>query len=289
MHYEGAIFRPPSEAQSILLQVTIGCSHNRCGFCGSYREKRFRIQDDAIIQEDLRFAAMHFPDTRRLFLCDGDALIMPQPRLIGLLQKINTHLPHLERIGSYANAKSLARKTLQELVDLRSRGLKVIHMGLESGDDETLRQMNKWGTVREIIEQGKKVTDAGITLFVTVILGLGGTKRSEIHARQTGKALTEMKPDLIGALSLMPVEGTELYQRMLSGEFHCINPLQTLQELRIMLENLDLESGTFYSNHASNFLPLKVRFPGGKSGALETIDNALGGAIPLRPEWMRGL
>ena len=289
MHYEGAIFRPPSEAQSILLQVTIGCSHNRCCFCGSYREKKFRIQNDAIIREDLRFAAVHFPDTRHLFLCDGDALIIPQPRLLGLFRDLNDHLPHLERIGSYANAKSLARKSLQELIDLRDRGLKIIHMGLESGDDETLRQMHKWGTAQEIIEQGKKVKKAGITLFVTVILGLGGTKRSEIHARQTGNALTEMRPDFVGALSLMPVEGTELYKSIVSGDFHLADPQQTLQELRIMLENLDLESGTFYSNHASNFLPLKVRFPGGKSGALETIDNALQGAIPLRPEWMRGL
>jgi radical SAM superfamily enzyme YgiQ (UPF0313 family) len=289
MHYEGAIFRPPSEAQSILLQVTIGCSHNRCGFCGSYREKKFRIQDDAIIQEDLRYAAANVSDTKRLFLCDGDALIIPQPRLLDLLQKINDHLPHLERIGSYANAKSLARKSLQDLIALREKGLKIIHMGLESGDDETLRQMDKWGASREIIEQGKKVREAGIKLFVTVILGLGGTMRSEVHARQTGLALTEMGPDLVGALSLMPVEGTELYKSILSGDFQLLDPLQTLRELRVMLENTDLGTGTFYSNHASNFLPLKVRFPGGKAKALETIDNALRGAIPLRPEWMRGL
>jgi radical SAM superfamily enzyme YgiQ (UPF0313 family) len=289
MHYEGAIFRPPSEAQSILLQVTIGCSHNRCGFCGSYREKKFRIQDDAIIQEDLRHAAAYFPDIKRLFLCDGDALIIPQTRLVALLKDIHAYLPHLDRIGSYANAKSLARKSLEELVALREMGLKIIHMGVESGDDETLRRMNKWGTSREIIEQGKKVREAGITLFVTVILGLGGTKRSDIHAKQTGKALTEMKPDFVGALSIMPVEGTELYESIVSGDFQLLNPMQTLQELKIMLENTDLGSGTFYSNHASNFLPLKVRFPGGKAKALETIDNALQGAIPLRPEWMRGL
>ncbi len=289
MHYEGAIFRPPSEAQSILLQVTIGCSHNRCRFCGSFREKRFRIQDDAIIKDDLCYAAAYLPDTKRLFLCDGDALIIPQPRLLGLLQEINIHLPRLERIGSYANAKSLARKSLGDLIALREKGLKLIHMGLESGDDETLREMNKWGTSQEIIEQGKKVKEAGMTLFVTVILGLGGKKRSEIHARKTGEALTKMGPDFVGALSLMPVEGTELYNRIETGDFRIVEPQQTLRELRIMLEHTDLQSGTFYSNHASNFLPLKVRFPVGKAQALSAIDAALRGDIPLRPEWMRGL
>jgi radical SAM superfamily enzyme YgiQ (UPF0313 family) len=290
MHYEGAIFRPPSEAESILLQVTIGCSHNRCHFCGAYREKRFRIQDDEIIRQDLRYAAAHLSDSKRLFLCDGDALIIPQTRLLGLLADINTHLPGLQRVGSYANAKSLARKSLADLVALREQGLKLIHMGLESGDDETLRKINKWGSSQDIIEQGKKVKDAGITLFVTIIVGLGGKRRSVAHAEKTGEALTKMSPDFVGALSLMPVEGTELYAKILSGNFEIIDPDQTLRELRIMLEHTDLSSGTFYANHASNFLPLKVRFSGnGKAQALSAIDAALRGEIPLKPEWMRGL
>jgi radical SAM superfamily enzyme YgiQ (UPF0313 family) len=290
MHYEGAIFRPPSEAESILLQVTIGCSHNQCHFCGAYREKRFRIQDDEIIKQDLQYAAAHLSDVKRLFLCDGDALIVPQARLLGLLADINSHLPGLQRVGSYGNAKSLARKSLGDLVALRERGLKLIHMGLESGDDETLRDMNKWGLSQDIIEQGKKVKEAGITLFVTVIVGLGGKKRSVAHAEKTGEALTKMSPDFVGALSLMPVEGTELYAKILSRDFEIIDPKQTLLELRIMLEHTDLSSGTFYANHASNFLPLKVRFSGsGKAQALSAIDAALRGEIPLKPEWMRGL
>jgi radical SAM superfamily enzyme YgiQ (UPF0313 family) len=214
---------------------------------------------------------------------------MPQERLLTLLGDINVHLPGLQRIGSYANAKSLSRKSLAELVALREKGLKVIHMGLESGDDETLREMNKWGSAQEIIEQGKKVREAGITLFVTIILGLGGKKRSLPHAQKTGEALTKMAPDFIGALSLMPVPGTELNEKIRSGDFALIDPMQTLKELRIMLEYTDIPSGTFYSNHASNFLPLKVRFPGGKVKAIEAIDAALQGAIALRPEWMRGL
>jgi radical SAM superfamily enzyme YgiQ (UPF0313 family) len=289
MHYEGAIFRPPSEAESILLQVTIGCSHNKCRFCAAYREKRFRIQDDEIIRRDIRYAAMHLSHIKRVFLCDGDALIIPQPRLLGILEDISANLPGLQRIGSYANAKSLARKSVGELIALKEKGLKVVHMGLESGDDETLKAMNKWGLSQDIIEQGRKVKEAGITLFVTVILGLGGQARSAVHAGKTGEALTKMQPDLIGGLSLMLVEGTELHDRMLAGEFREITPAQTLEELRLMLAATDLPSGTFYSNHASNFLPLKVRFPSGKTQALEAIEAALAGRIPLRPEWMRGL
>ena len=289
MHYEGAIFRPPSEAESILLQVTIGCSHNQCHFCGAYRAKRFRIQDDAIIRQDIRYAATHLSGIKRVFLCDGDALIIPQPRLLSILEDISTHLPGLQRIGSYANAKSLKRKSLPELIALKEKGLKIIHMGLESGDDETLKAMNKWGSAQEIIDQGKKVKEAGITLFVTVIVGLAGKERSAGHAQKTGEALTKMGPDFVGALSLMPVEGTELYETMLSGDFHPITPEQTLQELRTMLTATELQSGTFYANHASNFLPLKVRFPSGKAQELGAIDEALAGRIPLKPEWMRGL
>jgi radical SAM superfamily enzyme YgiQ (UPF0313 family) len=289
MHYEGAIFRPPSEAESILLQVTIGCSHNRCHFCAAYREKQFRIQDDEIIRQDIHYAALHLSNIRRVFLCDGDALIIPQARLLSILDDISTNLPGLQRIGSYANAKSLARKSLGELIALKEKGLKVIHMGLESGDDETLKAVGKWGLSQDIIDQGQKVKEAGITLFVTVIVGLGGKGRSAVHAEKTGEALTKMRPDLIGALSLMLVEGTELHSRMLSGHFHEITPEEMLRELRIMLSATDLPSGTFYANHASNFLPLKVRFPSGKAQALEAIDAALAGRIPLRPEWMRGL
>jgi radical SAM superfamily enzyme YgiQ (UPF0313 family) len=289
MHYEGAIFRPPSEAESILLQVTIGCSHNKCHFCAAYREKRFRIQDDEIIRQDIRYAAKHLSQIKRVFLCDGDALIIPQARLVAILDDIAVNLPGLQRVGSYANAKSLARKSVAELVALKEKGLKVIHMGIESGDDETLKAVNKWGLSQDIVEQGRKVKEAGITLFVTVILGLGGQARSAAHAEKTGETLTRMQPDLIGALSLMLVEGTELHDRMLTGEFKEITPKQTLEELRLMLNATDLPSGTFYSNHASNFLPLKVRFPGGKAQALEAIDAALAGQIPLRPEWMRGL
>ncbi len=289
MHYEGAIYRPPSEAKSVILQVTTGCSYNKCLFCGAYKDKTFRIKDERVIVEDIRYASRLFPDANRLFLCDGDVLSVPQERLTRLLESIASHLPSITRIGSYANAGNLARKTVGELAELRRLGLSTVHMGVESGDDATLQSMNKGVTAEVIVEQGKKVKEAGMTLFVTVILGLGGVERSMQHAEKTGEALTFMNPQLVGALSLMPVEGTILYERLLSGAFSLPDPPQILRELRTMLAHTDLRPGTFYSNHASNYLPLKIRMPHEKEHAIALIDSALRGEVPLRPEWTRGL
>lgn len=289
MHYEGAIFRPPSEASSILLQVTTGCSHNGCSFCGAYKNKTFRIKDDEIILQDIKYAALHFGESRRLFLCDGDALIIPQNRLEHILENIRTFLPRVQRIGSYANAKSLSRKTDGDLSVLKELGLGMIHMGLESGDDETLKAMGKWGSADEIVSQGQRAKDAGINLFVTVILGLGGIERSKAHAKRTGEALTRLNPPYVGALSLMPVEGTPLYERLKKDEFRLPDSHELLYELRDMLAYTELRPGLFYANHASNYLPLKVRFPHDKTSALAMIDSALRGEIPLTPEWLWGL
>jgi len=289
MHYEGAIIRPPSEADSILLQVTIGCSHNKCSFCGIYKNKIFRIRDDYQIEEDLQYASLHFRDKDKVFLCDGDALIIPFARLQKLLLNIRKTLPWVSRVGTYANAKSIARKTPDELAQLKELGLRIIHMGLESGDDETLRRWGKWGDVSMIIEQGQKVREAGINLFTTVLLGLAGAERSSIHAEKTGIALTRINPNYVGALSLIPVENTPLYTQIQRGEFSLMRPLEILKELRIMLQFTDLRPGYFYANHASNYLPFRARLPRDKESALALIDKALNGEVNLTPEWLRGL
>jgi radical SAM superfamily enzyme YgiQ (UPF0313 family) len=289
MHYEGNIIRPPSEADSILLQVTTGCSHNKCSFCGVYRDTSFTIKDDTIIQEDIRYAARHFRNHRTLFLCDGDALIIPFARLFKLLTYIRENLPWVTRVGTYANAKSISRKSQTELVALKDVGLKIIHMGLESGDDFTLQQYGKWGDAETIIEQGKKVKGAGIRLFVTVITGLAGKERSLIHAKNTGMALTKMNPDYIGALSLMPFEGTILSDRIAKGNFTLMESIDILHELRTMLQYTDIDHGLFYANHASNYLPLRARLPRDKEKTLAMIDSALQGNVALTPEWLRGL
>lgn len=289
MHYEGPIIRPPSEADSILLQVTTGCSHNKCSFCGVYKGKKFRIKDDQEINQDLQYAAINFQNCDKVFLCDGDALIIPFPRLKKLFLDIHKSLPWISRIGTYANAKSISRKSIEELKQLKELGLRIVHMGLESGDDETLLKCGKWGDSAMHIEQGLKIRDAGINLFVTVILGIAGHQRSSIHAEMTGKALTLMNPNFVGALSLIPVENTTLYTQVQNNEFALLKPEEILSELKIMLHHTDLRPGYFYANHASNYLPLRARLPRDKESALEMIDKALKGEIRLTPEWYRGL
>jgi radical SAM superfamily enzyme YgiQ (UPF0313 family) len=289
MHYEGMVIRPPSEADSILLQVTTGCSHNKCTFCGVYRDKPFTIKERAVIQSDLDYASQHFATNSNMFLCDGDALIIPQERLLDIFTMIRMTCPNVQRIGSYANAKSLSRKTVGELKALRDQGLRIVHLGLESGDDITLSRINKWGTSEAIIRECAKAQEAGINLFITVLLGIAGSDRSEIHAKKTGEVLSAINPNYVGALSYMPVENTPLDKAIQDGTFSLLPPDKILQELRTMISCTTMTRGYFYANHASNYLPLRIRFPKDKESALATIDKALKGSISLTPEWMRGL
>ncbi|MCG6930800.1 MAG: radical SAM protein [Desulfofustis sp.] len=289
MHYQGNIFRPPSEANSILLQVTTGCSHNTCTFCGMYKQSRFTIKDDATIMADIEFAAHHCRRQHRLFLCDGDALILPQKRLLPILEAIRGKLPWVTRVGTYANARSIALKTVGELEQLRDLGLKIAYMGLESGDDEVLTSINKGSESARIIEMAKKLRAAGIKLSITVILGIAGIEGSHRHAEQSGRALTEIDPEYVGALSLMLVPETELYRRWEQGRFVLPGPREMLSELQIMIRHTDLTRGLFHANHASNYLPIKARLPKDKAATLALIDRALAGEIDLRPEYLRGL
>ncbi len=289
MHYEGTIIRPPSEAFSILLQVTLGCSHNKCTFCGTYKDKRFTIKDNETILHDIKFASKYMRNQDRVFLMDGDPLVIPQKRLIWILDKINEYLPWVRRIGIYANAKSIKMKTLEQLKELRQRKLGIVYMGVESGDDVVLKRVRKGVSSKTMLEMGKKVMEAGMKLSVTVLLGIGGRERSLIHARKTGELLTAMDPDYVGALTLMLIPGTPLHDDYIHGRFELPSQEELLLELREMVYHTNLSRGMFFSNHASNYLPLKIRYPHGKEEALRMIDKALQGEIPLRPEWMRAL
>jgi radical SAM superfamily enzyme YgiQ (UPF0313 family) len=289
MHYEGNIIRPPSEANSILLQVTVGCSRNKCTFCGTYAGERFRIKPDSIVMEDIAFAARHCRRQRRVFLCDGDALIIPQKRLLSLLIEIGRRLPWVTRIGAYANAKSLKMKSREELEELRAHGLGILYMGLETGDDVTLKRINKGATAQTMIDEGKKPRQAGIKLSVTVLLGIAGKERSQAHAEATGRVLSEMDPDYVGALSLMLIPQTPLYEDWQAGRFVLIEPSEMLAELRTMIAHTNLSQGLFHANHASNYLPIKARLPKEKEKTLSLIDDALAGRVSLKPEWMRAL
>ena len=289
MHYEGNIIRPPSEANSILLQVTVGCSRNKCTFCGTYQGERFRIKSDDIIMDDIAFAAQHCKRQRRVFLCDGDALIIPQRRLLKILRAIEEQLSWVTRVGIYANAKSLDMKTMDELKELRDQRLGIAYMGLETGDDETLKRINKGADSAEMIAMGKKAIEAGIKLSITVLLGIAGPERSQIHAAETGRVLSAIDPNYIGALSLMLIPGTPLFEDQQADRFRLIGPEEMLRELRTMIEHTHLSSGLFHANHASNYLPIKARMPKDKEKTLKLIDEALAGRVNLKPEWMRAL
>jgi radical SAM superfamily enzyme YgiQ (UPF0313 family) len=289
MDYRGNIIRPPSEADSILLQVTLGCSHNKCTFCGTYPDKRFDIKSDETIMADIAYAAKHFKRQRRVFLCDGDALIIPQKRLLKILKEIQAQLPWVTRVGVYANTKSIKMKTPEELAELKAHGLGIAYLGLETGDDETLKVINKGATSETMIAMGRKIREAGIKLSITVLLGIAGRERSEIHAKETGRVLTAIDPEYVGALSLMLIPGTSMYEDHEAGRFELPGPMEMLSELRTMIAHTDMSRGLFHANHASNYLPIRARFPKEKDKTLTLIDDALQGRVNLKPEWMRAL
>ncbi|MDJ0783390.1 MAG: radical SAM protein [Desulfosarcinaceae bacterium] len=289
MHYEGNIIRPPSEANSILLQATVGCSRNKCTFCGAYQGERFKIKSDEVIMADIAFAAANCRRQRRVFICDGDALIIPQKRLVRILEAIAAQLPWVTRVGVYANAKSLKMKSPEELAELRRLGMGIAYMGLESGDDQTLKAVHKGADSALQIEMGRKARAAGIKLSVTVLLGLAGPERSEVHAIETGRALSAIDPEYVGALSLMLIPGTPLYADCQAGRFTPLSPTELLRELRTLLAHTEQTQGLFHANHASNYLPIRARMPKDKAATLELIDRALAGEVALKPEWMRAL
>jgi len=289
MHYEGNIIRPPSEANSILLQVTVGCSHNKCTFCGTYTGERFKIKPDDLIKEDIAFAAQYCKRQRRVFLCDGDALIIPQRRLLTILSEIRQQLPWVTRIGVYANTKSLNLKTPEELAELKAGGIGIAYMGLETGDDATLKKIKKGADASKMIAMGQKARAAGMKLSVTVLLGIAGKKRSQIHAAETGRVLSAIDPEYVGALSLMLIPGTPLCDEYEKDEFQLLSPLEMLTELRTMIASTHLTRGLFHANHASNYLPIRAILPKEKEKTLGLIDSALAGEVNLKPEYLRAL
>jgi len=290
MRYEGVVIRPPSEAGSLILQVTLGCSHNRCTFCSAYKAKKFRIRDFDEIREDIDGVAGK-RHVRRVFLADGDALIVPRRMMMPVIDHLNESFPNLERIGMYANAKSVLKRTPEELRELADHGLGIVYLGLESGDEEVLMQVKKGVGPEKMIEAAQRIRDAGILLSVTVLLGLAGREGSERHAQATGEVLTRMDPDYIGALTLMIVPGCSLYDDYMNGTFTVPDPMESLRELAGIIEHTDVTDCLFTSNHASNYLPLKIQLPDQKHEALSLIRTVLdeNRHDMLRPERMRGL
>jgi radical SAM superfamily enzyme YgiQ (UPF0313 family) len=289
MDYVGSIFRPPAEHDSVLLQVTIGCSNNRCAFCGMYMDKSFAIKDMNLIERDIDEIAFRQPGTKRIFLCDGDALSIPQDKLSSILESIGRKIPGVRRVGAYAGVHGLAKKSASELAHLKELGLRILYFGLETGDDEVLAMMTKGADVASQVREARKIVDAGIKCSVTVLLGLGGMERSERHALLTGSALSAIDPDYVGALSLMLVPGTRLCEMEREGRFVLPGAKAMLVELKTMIEHTELSYGVLSANHASNYLPFQVHLPGQKKEAIALLDAALAGVIGLKPEMLRGL
>jgi radical SAM superfamily enzyme YgiQ (UPF0313 family) len=290
MKYEGMIYRPPSEANSLILQVTVGCSYNRCTFCHSFQGKSFRIKSFEEIKEDIDEISP-YGTIPRVFLADGDALIIPQTDLVRILRYLKEKIQGLERVGIYANAVDVLKKDVDELKELRKLGLGIIYLGLESGNPEVLKRIKKNATVAQMIRAASRVKEAGILLSITVLLGIGGVELSQQHAEDTGKVLSEMDPAYVGALSLMIVPGTPIEQDLASGKLVLPTPFELIRELGTMIANCHFANCFFASNHASNYLPLRVRMPAEKEDALERIRRVLERRDPelLRPEYMRAL
>ena len=292
MYNEQVIVRPPSEANSFLLPVTLGCSHNKCTFCGTYTGTKFRVRPLEDIKQDIDKVAEHYSwSMRRVFLENGDALICPQRRLVEVLKYLNEKFPRLHRIGTYATPQSALIKSVDELKELNQLGLKIAYLGVETGDEELLKKINKGASYDKIVEAGRKIKRAGITLSVTVILGLGGADGSQKHALGTARILTDIDPDFAGALTIMLVPGTPLHKEWEDGKFTIISPFQSLEELKLIIQNSNFTKCFFTANHASNYLPIKARLPQQKAEMLKLIDEVLTSKdmSRLRPEFIRAL
>lgn len=284
--------RPPSEANSLLLPITIGCSHNTCTFCGTYTNVKFRIRTLEDIKRDIDEVAKNYSwSLRRVFLENGDAIIAPQRRLVEVLKYLNEKFPNLEKIGSYTTPQAALIKSVDELKELHGLGLTIAYLGVETGDEELLKKIDKGATYAQIVEAGRKIKQAGITLSVTVILGLGGPEGSENHALKTARILSDIDPDFAGALTIMLVPGTPLHKDWEEGRFELITPLQSLAELKMIIENANFTDCFFTANHASNYLPIKARLPKQKAAVLKLITEVLEtkDMSRLRPEFTRAL
>ena len=260
--YEGSVYRPPSEANSLILQVTIGCAHNTCTFCDMYKQKTFRIRKEKEILAEIRAVAnsSYREYFRRVFFADGDALCVPTERLLRLLQAVREELPFVERVTAYATASDVLHKTVEELRALKEAGLAMVYMGAETGDEEILAYIRKDATRQEYIEAAEKLHEAGMQNSVTLISGLGGREKLEQHAVSCASLISAMKPEYCSFLTLRLFPGTPMYEDLKSGVFVPLTDEEVFKEMKIFLDHVDAEGTVFRSNHASNALPLAGTF-----------------------------
>lgn len=292
MRYEGNIFRPFSEANSYLLQCTIGCSHNSCTFCGMYKDVKYRVREISEILEDIRMAKDYYGDLEKVFLCDGDAIAIETDTLLTIIDTLHSTFPSLRHVGSYVGPQSTLSKTPEELRTLRKAGLTKAYIGVETGDDELLRKIKKGVGYDEMLEAGRRLVAADINLSVMVLLGLAGPGEASVrHALATAKICNEMKPQYLAALTVTPVPGTVLYRQVQKDEFQLLDPFETLAEMKQIFENITMDNLKFVGTHASNYLPITGTLQKDKQKMIALVDKVLSGRNEklLRPDHLRGL
>ncbi len=291
MEYDMPLYRPPSEARSLIIQATYGCSANTCTFCLMYKGKRFRVRKVDEVIKDIDYCARQWPTARRVFLADGDALVIRTSHMLEILERLYKSFPYLERVTSYANPHNLVTKSQEDLDSIRQAGLTMLYYGVESGDPDLLKKVKKKGAPEDMVEGIAKAHNAGFEISVTVLLGLAGRKGSEQHARKTAELLNKLQPEYTSALTLMLGPLEDDFARSMGEDFEWPDKWETLAELRTMIEGLELERSVFRTNHASNWLPLKGTLSRDKEKLLKMIDNALGSRNEsmLRPASWRAL
>jgi len=292
IRYEEPLFRPPSEADSLILQATLGCSYNECTFCGMYRTKRFRVRPLDELRAEIAWARdATGGQVRKVFLADGDALVAKASYLATLLDELRTAFGELRRVSCYASPQALQVRTVEEMADLRERGLTLYYLGIETGHDEVLKRLVKGVDAAEMVRVGRKAHEAGVKLSIMILLGAGGRELSLAHAAESARVVNAIQPRFVSTLVMTPVENTPLMEQARRGEVDELSPLELAAELRTFLAGLELEGSIFRSNHASNFLALAGTLPKDKATLVAGLDQVLAHpeAARFRPKWLRGL
>jgi len=291
IRYEGRLYRPPSEAESLILQATIGCSYNRCTFCGMYRDERFRVRSLDELRAEIAWAVAELPGVRKVFLADGDALVARASFLAELLAELRRAFPDLRRVSCYASPQALGVRSVGEMRALRELGLSLYYLGIESGHDAVLERLVKGVGAAEMVRVARKAGEAGVKLSTMILLGAGGRALSAEHARESARVVNAIQPRFVSTLVMTPVEGTPLWEEHARGDAETLSPLELAAELRAFVAGLELEGSVFRSNHASNHLALAGSLPRDKQRMLAALDEALRDPehAPFEPEWMRGL
>lgn len=275
MRYEGKIFRPPPEADSFLLQCTIGCSHNKCTFCGMYKDRKYRLRPLPEIIGDIKMAKVTLGRRfLKVFLCDGDAISIETDMLLKILHELKKAFPYLMQVSTYVSPQATLNKSVSELAQLREAGLTTTYLGVESGDDKTLQTVRKGVNSSEILKAGKRIIDSGMNLTAMVMLGLGG-RDSGVHIKATAEVIDQMKPHHLGILTTVPVDKTILYRQVEKGDFQVLDAYETLEEMKILLENISVENMGIDGTHKSNFLPLFGYMHKDKKTLIDQIDSAI--------------